>query len=743
MPGGDAGLDVSADATWETSLPESGGCQSGQACGDGGVCTGNVCCDPASACGEQCCGTGTVCSFQKCVTPGDTCFDSTDCNADEYCEYSIGDNADAGTPEGGAPDAGDTDAGHCSGGAFVVQGKCLPRPPSCANQDAGTPDGGAITCLESCQYVPPTSDFQAQVAYSWGGETTSPYSTDIMMTPIVMELDDDDCDGKITANDIPEIIFNTFSAATGGYTQAGTIHAISVVGGQVVDKWSVPGIVAAASELAAGNIDGQPGNEVVACVQGGGVVAFNGDGSQLWKTQTAIGCRIPAIADLEGQGHPAVIVEGGIVDGATGDVLVTFPTGQSTVAADFNDDGKLELVAGAGAWASDGTQLVDTGLASSWPAVGDFDKDGVPEIVAVDYQGHRMALWHYDAAEPSKFKIVRDWVDINGSLDPSLCPVGSAGNTRGGGPPTVADFNGDGYPDVALAGGVGYAVFDGKKLMDPSVAGPDTFLWVKQTHDCSSAATGSSIFDFNGDGHAEVVYSDEYYLRIYNGETGDVLFETCNTTGTLIEYPVIADVDNDGRADIVVASNAYAYECNGTKQAGIRIFESTSGTWVRTRRVWNEHAYHITNVEEDGTIPAHEKPNWTQPGLNNFRQNKQPGSEFAAPDAVVSLSVPCGAKSVTATVRNIGEAALPAGLQVTFWADAPQTGTLLGQGTTTAPLYSVQSELVTIAVDNPAADLAKGTTPVFAEVDVPASLHECRTDNNVSAPATAMCTGPK
>jgi hypothetical protein len=749
--GSDAGADGEADAlgdsnqpdvVWETGPPESGGCHTGDPCGDGGVCAGETCCDRAQACADVCCATGMVCSFQQCVTPGSSCYDSTDCAPDEYCEYSIGDNADAGVSDAGGGDASDPDAGPCTGGTKLLQGKCLPRPPTC-DGDAGTQDGGPITCLETCQYVPPATGFEAHVTYTWGGEVTPPYSTDVMMTPIVMQLDDDDCDGKITVNDIPEIIFNTFSATTGGYTNVGTIHAIAIVDGQVVEKWSVPGRVAAASELAAGNIDGQPGNEVVACVQGGGVVAFAGDSTELWATASPIACRIPAIADLGGQGHPAVIVEGGIVDGATGDVLVPFATSRATVAADFNGDGVLELVSGAGAWAADGTMLVDTGLASSWPAVGDFDNDGVPEIVAVDYQGHRMALWHYDAAEPGKFKIVRSWVDINGSLDPALCPTGSSGNTHGGGPPTVADFNGDGYPDVALAGGVGYAVLDGRKLMDPSIAGPDTFLWVKQTHDCSSAATGSSIFDFNGDGRAEVVYSDEFFLRIYDGETGDVLFETCNTTGTLIEYPVIADVNSDGRADIVVASNAYAYSCNGTKQSGIRIFESTTDTWVRTRRVWNQHAYHITNVEEDGTIPAHETPNWTVPGLNNFRQNKQPGSEFAAPDAVVSVAVPCGAHAITATVRNVGEAALPAGLLVTFWSGAPQTGTILGQASTIAPLYSVQSELVTIALDNPAPDVANGATPIYAEVHVPASVHECRPDNNQSPPAYATCDGPK
>jgi hypothetical protein len=132
----------------------------------------------------------------------------------------------------------------------------------------------------------------------------------------------------------------------------------------------------------------------------------------------------------------------------------------------------------------------------------------------------------------------------------------------------VADFNGDGFPDLALAGGLGYVILDGKKVMDPSVPDNQTFLWTQDTQDCSSAATGSSIFDFNGDGKAEVLYSDEIQFRIYDGPTGNVLFEACNTTGTLIEYPIVADVDNDGQADIIVASNAYAFNCNGVKTSG-------------------------------------------------------------------------------------------------------------------------------------------------------------------------------
>ena len=300
----------------------------------------------------------------------------------------------------------------CQGGAATQTGKCLPKPPVCAQgQDPGDP----ITCLASCEYKPPTDDFSVVLEHAWGGNAVGT-PNDVMMAPIVIQLDDDNCDGKVNQNDIPEIVFSTFTG--GAYYKQGTLHAISIKNGAFVEKWSVP----------------------------------------------------------------------------------------------------------------------------------------------------------------------------NG--------------TQPGGGLAVADFDGDGFPDVGAAGAVGYGVFSGKSLMDPAVMNSGVQLWFKTTHDCSSAVTGSSVFDFNGDGKAEVIYSDEYHLWMYDGQTGKNLIpSTCNTTGTLWEYPLVADVDNDGEADIIVASNAHGITCpdDGSKQSGIRVFGSATGSWVRTRRVWNEHTYHITNAGEDGT----------------------------------------------------------------------------------------------------------------------------------------------
>ena len=78
-------------------------------------------------------------------------------------------------------------------------------------------------------------------------------------------------------------------------------------------------------------------------------------------------------------------------------------------------------------------------------------------------------------------------------------------------------------------------VFSGKKLMDPAVAPADTVLWFKQTQDCSSAFTGSSVFDFDGNGKAEIVYADELYMRIYDGTTGEILTSTVSARRTKID----------------------------------------------------------------------------------------------------------------------------------------------------------------------------------------------------------------
>jgi hypothetical protein len=706
------------------------------------VCTeGEECCPVEFACNSVCCGESTVCSFGSCVTPGIECTESAECPPDEYCEFALGEPLEP-LPPG------------CIAGAPVSTGKCLPKPPVCP--DGTEPDPANPTCVATCQIIP-DAPLNPQLRYSWGGFSGQPFATDVMMAPVVLSLDDDDCDGKVTERDIPEIIFSTFQGAD--YVGVGVLHAISIVEGVVVEKWVAPGIHPT-KQVAAANVDGAAGNEVIGCLLDGRVRAFRGDGSTLWTTAEAVGCFMPSIADLDGDGDVEVVVEGGILDGVTGSLEHPFsqPLAGSFVVSDVDGDGELDVVTGSQVYHSDGTMVLDTQLAttgsfyltadwkSPWPAIGDLDGDGVPEIVVVHNQDRQLLVWRVNPGSPGGFDLIREPFDLNGGIPNLTCGTGFWGNLHGGGPPTIADFTGDGVPDVAAAGAIGYAVFNGVNLMNPALEGNDTIVWLNATVDCSSASTGSTVFDFNGDGIAEVVYGDQERLRIYDGPTGAVLWETCNTNATLIENPVVADVDNDGHADIVAVANASffglpQFSCNdgvNDAQAGVNVFGSGDASWVRTRRVWNQHAYHVTNVAEDGTVPQDELDNWTQPGLNNFRQNKQPGSEFAAPDAVVQVHEACvGEFRLVATVRNLGEAALPAGVAVTFYKGNPP-GELLGQAETQSSLYPAESEAVSLVIDPPLQD----GTKIYAIVDengVHPGWAECRTDNNQSATETVDC----
>jgi hypothetical protein len=526
--------------------------------------------------------------------------------------------------EGGA--AGCPVGEPCAGGICTGGDVCCPVVQACGTICCATGDA----CLAGrCQPIP--VNFDVALKYAWGGEVDPPTSSDVVITPIVISLD---------ADPEPEIAVSTFS--NGEYELAGTLQVLEVDAGQLVEVWSALD-VDPAKQLAAGDIDGFAGSELVACTFDGRVRAYDGpSGQEIWTSDPAV-CFMPSIADLDADGDVEVVVEGGILDGVSGALESGFeaPLAGSFVVSDVTGDGSPDVVTGSQVFDAGGALVVDIGTAnqtafdgtsnlkSPWPAVADLDLDAEPEIIVVDNLAHEILVWRVEPAAPGGYAIVRPPVDLFTGLDPTDCPDTSWGFSYGGGPPTVADVSGDGVPDVATAVGVGYVVFDGAALADDQVPAAATVLWLVQTVDCTSASTGSAIFDFDGDGVPEVVYSDQQRLRIFDGPTGAVLYETCNTTSTLIENPVVADVDGDGEADLVVVANAWAsfdplvtcFDGQNDAQSGVRVFGPAQGSWLGARSIWNEHAYHVTNVGDDGTIPQGEAPNWLDPALNNFRQN--------------------------------------------------------------------------------------------------------------------------
>ncbi|MCP4698452.1 MAG: hypothetical protein GY862_16615, partial [Gammaproteobacteria bacterium] len=325
------------------------------------------------------------------------------------------------------------------------------------------------------------------------------------------------------------------------------------------------------------------------------------------------------------------------------------------VVADINNDGKPEVIAGAMAYSTTGEILWrNDDAGDGFTAVGDFDKDSVepkPEIVVVS-QGKVHLL---DSVKGE----VRWSVDIPGG--------------GFGGFPVIADMDGDGVPEIGVAGKSKYVVFkekekgdDGTELCDTALCG--TVLWSADTQDYSSHMTGSSVFDFDGDGKVEVVYADEHFLRVYRGETGEVVFKIPNESATLYEYPVIADVDGDDHAEIVVCSN-YADE-DYRHKAGIRVYGGKYDTWANTRKIWNQHSYHINNINDDGTAPAIKENSWET--HNTYRMNALSAQHGAG---IIDLSAARlriidqggGLFKIQARIGNGGAASLPKNTDVAFW----------------------------------------------------------------------------
>jgi hypothetical protein len=242
------------------------------------------------------------------------------------------------------------------------------------------------------------------------------------------------------------------------------------------------------------------------------------------------------------------------------------------------------------------------------------------------------------------------------------------------------------------------------------------------------------VFDFEGDGAAEVVYADETTMRIFDGSTGAVLFtDDTHNSHTRLEMPVIADVDNDDNAEIVIPEN-------GTN-LGIVVWEDASDNWVRTRSVWNQHAYHITHITEAGAIPAAPEVNWLNERFNNFRQNVQPDGLFHAPDAAIEGSI-CEVNEtvggfeidLSVLVRNLGALSIPAGTAVDIVLVEGMNQTLLGTTATSITLQPGQFEVIALTLAMP-----MGIDPPYlvrAIVDPPADdapageINECNEDNN-------------
>jgi len=543
---------------------------------------------------------------------------------------------------------------------------------------------------EFCERLPVVSDeFDVEQLWNWRGDGNN---SAIYGPPMVAQLTDDNADGVINHLDIPDIIFNS--------DYQSKLVAISGATGQTL--WSNSAVsVARLGSPSVADINGDGLVEIVTVSQGRSQIhAFNHMGQLLWsKPSNAPAFADPrdniSIADLDADGQPELVLGRNIYD-KNGNLLAQgsgtwggdTQYGIVSIIADINLDGYQEIIAGRtvynyqGAIVWENTQLPTTGF----NAVGNFDDDDFPEIVLVG-KGRTYLLEH-------------DGTVIWSS------PIPGGGD---GGAPTIADMDGDGLLEIGVAGAANYVVYN----HDGSI------LWQYPTQDTSSHRTGSSVFDFQGDGRAEVVYADETKLRIWDGRTGAVLFEHPNLSGTTLEYPVIADINNDGAAEIIFGGNS-----GNTR--GLFALKSAGVPWAPTRSIWNQHSYHITNINDDGSVPQNELPSWLS--HNTYRLNTfSDKPALATPDlALFELKYNERTQTLGVLVINRGLAQTNAPATVTFYSGNPEDGGVALGAKQIGALAVDEEHLVSLS-GIPAELLA---TEIFAEIEYEGDAGECLTVNN-------------
>ena len=771
----------------------------------------SVCSDGSPQCGSECCS-----SIEECITPyvgcSQRCSESqhrctTDdgaisycCGNDELCalanyscvldcDYELCGNVCCGETEtcyeGACVPKCTEQETRCgadnklccdNGSEICVFNKCLPRGKTCTLENTNSCaldefcDPASLTCVKAsespnvCEYKPPIGKFSPKAKWRYT-------EAKVENTPAVADLNGDGTPEVFFVNMNFELV--ALDGATGKILAKSTARHWNRYDGM------------AAADIDNDSKDNGSKIEVIATTaeskeNASGLAILNlvkdGDG---WKWQEKAFLPIadnrlvkntyywadihPAIADIDSDGIPEIVTTRGIIKGndlKKWQCELTFPSYHAWyqygfVIADLDQDGQSEIIGhrmydnkcnlimedpeDTFDWSKAANSTVNFGWGFS--AVADLiDDEGKPGELKAEI----VRIKSIKASEGS----VSVWkVYKNGNTWTQEKKWEKVHPGGGGGHPNIADFDGDKKAEIGIAGGSKYAVFKGST---------GDVLWSVATNDSSSFRTGSSVFDFEGDGKAEVVYRDQCWVRIYNGADGNELWSEKATSGTVLDYPLIVDIDADGKTEIITTSSTYG---NATKPVGtdngcgfsenspfgLVAYEDNWGNWVRTRQIWNQHTYHVTNINDDGSVPKNETANWLT--YNNYRQNVQPEGVFNAPNFVAgdleSSIVDCNQILLKAHVSNEGSYGVRAGLPVKFFVktdigdiyigEATVESALSPSGSSTASLLwnlkaTVNGEEITIKlpaqiyfhVDKPSEETPNGVYP------------ECHEDDNVS-----------
>jgi hypothetical protein len=518
-------------------------------------------------------------------------------------------------------------------------------PPTTAPEHCvDLPPVGEVPVDEACRYACDldTAWSAAQAEWSAVGDGFQ------LVMPAVGHLDDDDGDGTVGPGDVPDVAYSRFDAP------------------RTLELWSGAGVLladlpantlhASLAAVAIADVDLDGGPEIVAVTgdwSAGHLVALTPTGEVRWTSEPfqftddagAIygGTCLPVVADLEGDGDVEVICGTMVVDGATGATVYQGPfepdsRAATTTVADLDLDGVQETVRGGKVLDPSGTVLwqvapLSTYYTTLFPAVAQLDADPEAEVLFAN-AGELMAYEHDGALK---------WTVAVGD---------------GASPPCTGDLDGDGQIEIGVAAGTSLTAVE----VDGTVA------WSAEIGE--GGASACAAFDFDRDGRAELIHTDGDGLHVVCGLDGVPVFEDeAAGMGSVYAYPVVADVDADGSAELVVA-HAEPPLANGS--AGVTVY-GNDGVWPGTGQTWPGFDYRLTNETDAGEVVVG-APSWQAHNLVRSRpivgDVVPPGPGTPRPDVALAVTDTCIADCATegaelaVQVWNEGTADVPEGLKL-------------------------------------------------------------------------------
>ena len=419
-----------------------------------------------------------------------------------------------------------------------------------------------MDAIGDCTDKAPPDSFEPEPQWTFTGP---PGFENCIVMPLVINLTDDNGDGEIDLCDIPDVVVvagpDQLSDVPPSrlYVLDGATGAVHFYASELVQFGGTP---------AAGDIDGDGIAEIVAVEPGygGRLIAFEHDGQVKWKSNTVwqgSQSSAVALADIDQDGDVEIIAGAKLYDHNGVEIWTrgNDATYSASAAIDLDGQPGLEVMIGGAAFRADGSTLFDTG-GGGWvfPQVANLDDDPQPEILLS--RDNAIELRQHD-----------------GTLVWTFTPNNQGDLSR---PINIHDLDGDSKPEFGVSGPNFYGAYEADM----------TEMWTANVIDQSGQA-GGTAFDFIGAGKAQAIYADEHTVWVFD-EMGSPLMDTPHLSGTIIEYPVVADIDNDGSSEILVVSNTALN--GGVVPFTVQAVRDIEDRWVQGRRIWNQHTYHVTKM---------------------------------------------------------------------------------------------------------------------------------------------------